>query len=87
MKALAASLGGMEQFDRPIIDETGLQGTFDFTVEWNTQLQKLQINPPIGSSGVSLVEAIQEQLGLKLESARGPVEVLVIDSVQKPTEN
>jgi uncharacterized protein (TIGR03435 family) len=87
MEMIATALGGMEQFDRPILDRTGLAGHFDFTVEWNTQLQNLQINPPAGTSGVSLTTAIQEQLGLKLESAKGPVEVLVIDSVSKPPEN
>jgi uncharacterized protein (TIGR03435 family) len=87
MEAIASSLGGMEQFERPIINRTGLQGTFDFTVQWNSQLQNLQINAPPGTTGASLTEAIQEQLGLKLESAKGPVEVLVIESVSRPTEN
>ena len=87
MEAIASSLGGMEQFERPIINRTGLQGTFDFTVQWNSQLQNLQINAPPGTTGASLTEAIQEQLGLKLESAKGPVEVLVIESVSRPSEN
>lgn len=42
---------------------------------------------PAGSSGPSIFKAIQEQLGLKLESQKGPVETLVIDHVEKPSEN
>jgi uncharacterized protein (TIGR03435 family) len=87
MEMIAASLGGMEPFDRPILDRTQDGRTFDFTVEWHTQLQNLSAAPPIDPLGVTLVNAMQEQLGLKLESARGPVEVLVIDHVERPSEN
>jgi len=87
METIARSLGGMEPFDRPIFDRTGGSGTFDFTVEWHTQLQTLPTTRPNDSLGVSLVEALREQLGLKLVPQTGPIDVLVIDHVDRPTPN
>jgi uncharacterized protein (TIGR03435 family) len=65
--------------DRVVIDETGLQGTFDVTLEWSPD-QTATDKP-------SIFTAVQEQLGLKLESAREPVDVLVIDHIERPSEN
>jgi uncharacterized protein (TIGR03435 family) len=77
---------------RPIINKTGLSGLYDFKLEWSLDSglaadQNGQSTAPATSSGPSFTTAIQEQLGLKLESSKGPMEVLVIGSVQKPTEN
>jgi uncharacterized protein (TIGR03435 family) len=69
---------------RPVKDETGLKGEFAFTLEWTPGLRDSDDRP---SSRPSLFTAVQEQLGLKLESAKGPVEVLVIDSAEKLSEN
>jgi uncharacterized protein (TIGR03435 family) len=69
---------------RPVKDETGLKGEFAFTLEWTPGLSASDDGP---SSRPSLFAAVQEQLGLKLESAKGPIEVLVVDSVQRPSEN
>jgi uncharacterized protein (TIGR03435 family) len=81
LSTLAQNLGG--NLDRIVLDKTGLSGDFDFTVEWNPDLTQPDADP----SRPSIFTAVQEQLGLKLESTKGPVEVLVIESVQKPTEN
>lgn len=70
--------------ERPVRDETGLKGDFAFTLEWTRGLAESDAGP---SSRPSLFTAVQEQLGLKLESTKGPVEVLVIDHVEKPSEN
>jgi uncharacterized protein (TIGR03435 family) len=78
MKRLAEVLG--EQADRFVIDNTGLGGEYDFRLAW-TDL------PAIGSDDPSLFTAIQEQLGLKLEPAKGRVQVTVIDSIGRPSEN
>jgi uncharacterized protein (TIGR03435 family) len=77
---------------RPIINKTGLSGLYDFKLEWSSDLglaagQNGQSTAPPNASGPSFTTAIQEQLGLKLESSEGNVDVLVIDSVSKPTEN
>jgi len=82
------------QLGRKVIDKTGLTGIYDFTLKWtpdqNTPMfggpAPAEAAPP-DSSGPSLLTAIQEQLGLKLESHKGPVELIVIDHVEKPSEN
>lgn len=64
--------------ERPVIDRTGLTGSYDMKVEWSAAG---------ADGGPSIFTALQEQLGLKLESVKGPVEMLVIEKAEKPTEN
>ena len=74
---LAQFLSG--QVGRTVIDKTGLAGKYDF---------QLTYAPDMGDiTGPSLFTALQEQLGLKLDSQKGPVEVVVIDSVEKASAN
>jgi uncharacterized protein (TIGR03435 family) len=69
--------------DRPVIDQTGLKGRYDFTLEWTPDNV-----PPGDATAPSLFTAVQEQLGLKLESRKAPVEIIIVDSAEKnPTEN
>jgi uncharacterized protein (TIGR03435 family) len=74
---------------RLVIDKTGLAGRFAFTLTWTPEQMPTAAPPagvpPIDPNGPSFFTALQEQLGLKLESARGPVDVVVIDSVERPT--
>jgi len=85
LEQLAVTLFNRSQstgIDRPVIDQTGLAGMFGFTLMFsgfNTE--------PHLSNDPSIFTALQEQLGLKLEPARGQVELLVIDSVEQPTPN
>ena len=78
---------------RPVLDKTALIGTFDVHLEFarDQALQgapAIDVAPPTPDpAGVTVFTAVQEQLGLKLDSAKGPVEVIVIDSVQRPSEN
>jgi uncharacterized protein (TIGR03435 family) len=71
------------QLDRPLIDKTGLQGLYDVTLRWTPE--PTEASRP--SDLPTLFTAVQEQLGLKLESSKGPVDMFVIDSVQRPSEN
>jgi len=83
MKGLTGALSAIMR--RTVIDKTGFTGTFDVNLEWTRDQ-----GPDISSAdatGPSIFTVLQEQLGLKLESAKGPVEVLVIDHVEKPDAN
>lgn len=64
---------------RTIVDRTGLTGTFDLALTWDADLAAGQ--------GVSLFAAVQEQLGLRLDAQRGPVDVLVVDRAEPPAED
>lgn len=93
-RSLAWSLAG--PLRRSVIDQTGLRGTFDVHLRWARDPQ-----PPTsglqGEAGLpelspetaapSLFDAVETQLGLKLEPGRGPVEYLIVDHVQKPGDN
>lgn len=74
---------------RTVTDETGLGGTYDVSLRWTPdETQALQTPQPIVDPTAPLLfTAIQEQLGLRLESGKGPVEVLVIDQAEKPSGN
>ena len=86
------------QLGRTVVDKTGLTGNYDFELEWTPDDGGPQPppRPADGSAsgaaapadpGASIFTAIQEQLGLKLESTKGPLEVVVIDHIEKPSEN
>ena len=87
-----------QQLGRIVLDQTGLRGNYDFTLQWTLDQTSSAIAPePDGgkpaadttseSSGPSIFTAIQEELGLKLEPTKGPVNVLVIDHIERPSEN
>lgn len=74
------------------MDQTGLNGGYYIKLQFSREQPasgngEMGIAPPLGPSGLSIFTALQEQLGLKLEPAKGPVEVLVIDHIERPSEN
>lgn len=80
--------------DRPVVDESELQGRFDFTLTWTPDESQfgglgIRVPPPSDSANAppDLFTAMQEQLGLRFEATKAPVDVLVIDHVEKPSEN
>jgi uncharacterized protein (TIGR03435 family) len=88
------------QLSRTVVDSTGLAGIYDFTLKWTPDEPLSQMfksarggnegtasASPSDPSGPSVFTAIQEQLGLKLQSEKAPVDVLVIEHVEKPSEN
>jgi bla regulator protein blaR1 len=85
-----------EQLGRTVVDKTGLTGKYDLTLQWTPDESQLSMvketegihnAPQPAPSGSSIFMATQEQLGLELESQDSPVETLVIDHVEKPSEN
>ncbi len=71
--------------DRPTLDRTGLRGRFDFTLEWQTEEPHFPPRPE--SLTPAVISALGKQLGLRLEPTRGPVDVVAIDRIERPTEN
>jgi uncharacterized protein (TIGR03435 family) len=87
-----------QQLERTVLDKTGLKGTYDITLLWTPEDDRAPMGngaeggrqgstPAADSSGASIFTAIQEQLGLKLESQKSQVEGLVIDHVERPSDN
>jgi uncharacterized protein (TIGR03435 family) len=86
LRALAAELSLV--LGRTVIDKTNLDGLYNLNLIWNSGgSAAAQPADADTASGSSIFTAVQEQLGLRLESAKGPVSVLVIDHIEKPTEN
>jgi len=75
---IAGALTGLAQLGRPLIDQTGLTERFDFELEWF---------PETDPQGPTFIDAIREQLGLKLESTKAPMLVPLIESINRPSEN
>ena len=72
----------------PVVDQTGLAGVYTFTLKWDPAASLNVSTESTPASGASIFTALEEQLGLHLQSGKGPVEVVVIDSMEKmPTEN
>jgi uncharacterized protein (TIGR03435 family) len=96
ISTLAGALS--QHLQRTVIDKTGLTGKYDIALEWTadngadpmiqgTDGSQQRAETATDVSGLSIFTAIQEQLGLKLQSTKGPVETLIVDHVEMPTEN
>ena len=75
--------------DRPVIDQTGLDGDYYIKIQWVPEQHHAEAgsDAPLGPSGPDIFTALQQQLGLKLKPTKGPVEFLVIDHIERPSEN
>jgi uncharacterized protein (TIGR03435 family) len=96
MRLLAMSL--YHQVGRIVVDNTGLTGNYNFSLQFTPDLRSLAPSPSGDATGASpswapdpngatIFTAIEEQLGLKLEATKGAVEVIVIDHIERPSEN
>jgi uncharacterized protein (TIGR03435 family) len=82
MAQLAGQFSNKNGVDRPVVDKTGLSGGYDYKLEWGNDGAA-----NADADVVSIFTAIQEQLGLRLEKTTAPIEVLMVDSAAKPSEN
>jgi uncharacterized protein (TIGR03435 family) len=88
MSAIADWLTGAGEFERPLLDQTGLGGTFDFIVDFDPESLGREADSSIPhDSGPTIREAMKEQLGLKVEKQEGSVSLFFIDSVEYPSAN
>ena len=86
MEAFARNLSRNRDLGKMVVDKTGLADRFNFELDWMPE--RLESRPDASAGeGPSIFTALQEQLGLKLESARVPFEALVIDNAEKPEAN
>jgi uncharacterized protein (TIGR03435 family) len=95
----SANMGNFRNFmqgfvlDRPVLDQTGVEGRYDFQLDWTPddfQFQTLGVKAPPAPDNAphpDLYTAIQQQMGLKLEAVKAPADVMVLDRVEKPSEN
>jgi uncharacterized protein (TIGR03435 family) len=93
---MADFAGLMQQavLDRPVLDQTGITGRWDFNLDWtpdDSQFSGMGAKIPLPTDGAdqppALYTAIQEQVGLKLDATKAPADVMIIDHVEKPSEN
>ncbi len=85
--ASALDLPAMTQLDRPIVNRTGLTGTYDFHLEWTSKNLPTAMMTHAIQDAPSFPEALKDQLGLKIESATAPVRTVHIDHIEPPTPN
>jgi bla regulator protein BlaR1 len=89
MELIADALPSLGRLGRPVVDRTGLSGKFDFRLEWTPEPNG---SPPNADTqpdlqGPTFLQALHDQLGLKLKSTKGPIRTLVIDHIERPSEN
>jgi uncharacterized protein (TIGR03435 family) len=91
MALLADALPGIGGLNRPVVDQTGVGGRLDFTLEFWQEVRRTATPnsdaPPPDPQGPSFLDALREQLGVKLESTKAPLRVMVIDHIERPSEN
>jgi uncharacterized protein (TIGR03435 family) len=99
ISSLANTLSGAfaESVERPVVDKTGLQGTYDFDLKWTTEQTAIkpsdavrngsQPGDPQEDSAPSIFTALQEQLGLRLQPATDSAQMIVVDSAHMPSQN
>jgi uncharacterized protein (TIGR03435 family) len=85
MSLIASALSSWGNLGRPVVDQTGLNGNYDFVMDYTPDPRPSYAT--VDSDGPSFMEALREQLGLRLEGRSAPVEFLALDHVEHPDPN
>jgi uncharacterized protein (TIGR03435 family) len=83
---IANAMPSWGALERPVLDKTGLTGMWDFAMEFTPEGSTDTGNSPV-VTGPTFLQALKEQLGLKLNAEKGPVDSLVVDHVERPSAN
>jgi len=90
LEMIASALPSLGGLDRPVIDHTGLRGNFDYRLEWLPEPNGARPPDPAGQpdlQGTTFLQALHDQLGLKLEPTKSAIQTLVVDHIERPSEN
>jgi len=89
MEAIVGMFSGLGNLGRPVVDQTGLTGTYDWYFEFLPELPPGAEIPgrPVDASGPSFIQALHNQLGIKLVPQRGPYDYLIVDHIERPSAN
>jgi uncharacterized protein (TIGR03435 family) len=89
MARFTAIMTGVGVVDRPMLDKTGIQGTIDYSLEWRKVVDQVARGAPLelDQDAPTFVDALKEQLGIKMLPQKGPSELFTVDHIEKPSEN
>ena len=89
MARFAAIVTGVGEVDRPIVDQTGIKGTVDYTLEWGKAIRSDGMAPNIepDPDAPTFQESLKEQMGIKIVPQKGPQELFFVDHLERPSEN
>jgi uncharacterized protein (TIGR03435 family) len=85
MAQIVGTFSNMGNLGKPVVDQTGLTGTYDWVMEFIDEREGM--SPPPDAVGLSFTGALEKQLGMKLVSTKSTFEAFVVDHIEKPTEN
>ena len=90
MEMIASNLIFVGNLGRPVVNQTGLKGSYDISLEFsreNSVGPVVEADPATQNAGPTFLQALKEQTGLKLESAKGPLQTVVVDHIERPSED
>jgi uncharacterized protein (TIGR03435 family) len=85
MAQITSTFSGMGNLGKPVVDQTGLAGTYDWVMEFIDERDGR--NPPPDAVGLNFTGALEKQLGMRLVSTKTTIETLVVDHIERPSEN
>jgi uncharacterized protein (TIGR03435 family) len=89
MEAIVSTFSGLGNLGRPVVDQTGLAGTYDWYIDFLQELPPGAEMPgrPPDAAGPSFLEALRNQIGIKLVAQKGPYDYLIVEHIERPSEN